>query len=108
MLYQQGDVLMKKMDCLPWPCLLKKTTDPVLAKGEATGHVHTIAPDDLSNVDIYTDENGNIFVEAKKPATIVHQEHKPVTIPEGVYQVSIVREYDHFANEAKGIRFVRD
>jgi len=37
------------------------------------------------------------------PAELTHEEHKPITIPAGIYQIRRQREYDE-----KEIRFVQD
>lgn len=34
---------------------------------------------------------------------VVHEEHYPVEVPPGDYQVGRVREYDHFAEEARRV-----
>jgi hypothetical protein len=47
--------------------------------------------------------DAGMFVASEKPFTIVHEEHKPVTIPAGKYKVKRVQEYDHFAEEAKNV-----
>lgn len=68
-----------------------------LAKGEKTGHHHTITEGDA---ELY-EENGILYLHVKSEnATLTHQEHNPIIIEEGNYQIGIVREYDHFAEEA--------
>ena len=92
---QQGDVLLKKIESLPnGATKIKK--DPrgvVLAEGEATGHFHGIQE---NGVHLYK-QNGEIFLvnESGKPVSIQHQEHKPVTVDPGVWQIGIVKEYDY-------------
>ena len=78
----------------------------VLVEGETTGHAHVITdPVDLENCDVYVDNYGNLYVEAKKSLKVSHEEHATIEIDEGIYRVRQVREYDHFAEE---IRYVRD
>lgn len=52
-----------------------------LALGEVTGHHHSIATDDPCAVEMYEDENGNVFVHQVSEAPLQHQEHKPRLIP---------------------------
>ena len=33
-----------------------------------------------------------------------HQEHKEVMIPHGIWEVTKVKEYDHFEEEARNVR----
>jgi hypothetical protein len=51
----------------------------------------------------YTSEA--LYMDAPNGATMFHEEHQPITVPPGTYVVRIVREYDHFSEEA---RYVAD
>lgn len=95
-MYQQGDVLIKKCKEVRG----KKLDHLTLAKGEATGHHHTITE---GEAELYEHE-GVLFLKVKSEnATLTHQEHHPITIPTGDYQIGIVKEYDHFAEEARSV-----
>lgn len=96
MFYQQGDVLIKKVKAVKG----KKLNHLTLAEGEATGHHHTITKGDA---ELYEHE-GTLFVKAKSDEVeLTHQEHKTVTLPKGDYEIGIVKEYDHFAEEARRV-----
>lgn len=97
MLIQQGDVLIKNAKEIKG----KKLNHKTLAKGEATGHHHTITEGD---VELYEHE-GTLFLKVKSDeATLTHQEHAAVVIPQGEYEIGIVREYDHFSEEAREVQ----
>jgi hypothetical protein len=97
MYYQQGDVLIKKVSEIKG----KKLNHLTLAKGEATGHHHTITEGDA---ELYESE-GTLFLKVNsEKATLTHQEHKTIELPKGNYEIGIVQEYDHFAEEAKKVR----
>jgi hypothetical protein len=98
MLYQQGDLLLETIETIPEG--LNKHNG-VLAEGESTGHAHKV---DLSDVDVFVSENGELYCEAKKEFTITHEEHKAITLPKGKYKVRRVLEYDHFSEEAKQVK----
>lgn len=67
----------------------------ILAEGELTGHAHrTIAEDSFVE---------NNVLAAPKGTTVKHEEHNPIKLPPGEYDISIVREYDHFAEEARQV-----
>lgn len=96
MLLQQGDVILKKVSSIKGTKLNHLT----LAKGEKTGHHHSITE---GEADLY-EENGILYLHIESEnATLTHQEHNPIVIDKGDYQIGIVREYDHFAEEARSV-----
>ena len=77
-----------------------------VAHGEVTGHSHRFdMSSHLPGIEITS--FGKIstsvgdtpeFVDiVGGPATITHEEHDALTIPQGTYQIKIVREFDHLA-----------
>ena len=100
MLYQQGDVLIEKAREIP--AGVKKKGDFVLVEGEVTGHAHRVMPQgDL--ITVY-EKDGQLFVKAKKSFCVTHEEHKTIEVPDGTYRIRKVKEYDHFAEEAREVR----
>lgn len=95
---QQGDVLIFAKDEKVKGKKLKHLT---LAEGEATGHHHTI----YSGVAclLASEDAMNLKVESET-ALLKHQEHKEFDIPQGDYEIRIVREYDHFEEEVREVR----
>jgi len=94
--YQQGDVCVKKVNKIKGA----KLNHLILAKGEKTGHQHTITQ---GEAELY-EENGVLYLRVNsKEATLTHQEHKPIVIDKGDYQIGIVREYSHFDEEARNV-----
>jgi len=101
-LIQQGDVILELVETLPKEAKRQKPRERgvVLADGETTGHAHVMAP-------MYTSLFlvGTLFyVKVEKQTTLTHEEHNHLEIPPGVYKVRQVREYDHFAEEARRVR----
>ena len=98
-MYRQGDVLLLKVEKLPNK-KRKQDTDIIL-KGEVTGHAHKVV-----NATIYfgtpvLETDGESFrsmtvmyVQAKKGAKLVHEEHGPIDLEPGIYEVRTQREYD--------------
>jgi hypothetical protein len=96
-MFQQGDVVIVKVAEVKG----KKLNHLTLAKGEATGHHHTITEGDA---ELY-DHEGTLFLKVKSDeAILTHQEHNTITLPKGDYKIGIVREYDHFSEEAKNVQ----
>lgn len=75
---------------------VKKLPRAILAHGEHTGHYHEAHGDGVA---LY--EDGTL--EAPHGAEVTHQEHHPIIVPPGIYERSIVQEYDHFAEEARNV-----
>lgn len=89
---QQGDVILKRVESLPRGILevKRKNQAAVLAEGEATGHAHRIFDVDA----IFYEKDGKFYLKNDKAVTIKHEEHKPVTIEPGIWEVGQVREKD--------------
>ena len=95
-LYRQGDVLFIPVAALPEGVPLRKRENGVVAYGEVTGHAHRLA--DLESAEVL--ECGNeLYVRVTEKglslggATFAHEEHGPITLPDGPYKVGIQREY---------------
>ena len=100
-LIQQGDVLIVSVEEMPdGKSVQPEDGNYILAKGEVTGHAHRI--ENIAGVE-FVEKDGMFYIRNKKPITVTHEEHKPVTIPSGIWKVGIVREYDHFTEEVKNI-----
>ncbi len=91
---RQGDVFIFRVGALPKDAkqVERQGGLVVLALGEATGHHHSIA--DIG-VDMFETANSvdRWLKVGTEGATLTHQEHAPVFLPEGNYVVRIQREY---------------
>jgi hypothetical protein len=94
MVYQQGDVLLKAVDRIPPKAkpVDRRNGRFILADGEVTGHAHAVV-DDVELVEL----EGTLYIRSKAPFAINHEEHHQITVPQGLWEVTRVREYDHFA-----------
>ena len=72
----------------------------VLAEGEATGHAHAIASDTARLYGAGLDVR---FLQVIGEATLTHEEHDTIVLPDGWYEVRRQREYTPEAE-----RFVAD
>lgn len=115
MLYQQGDVLFRKVDSLPEKVekaeLARRGKKIILVEGEATGHAH-VATTIYEDVDFVRDEEGNLFMKVPpgRTVTIRHDkpdgkkaEHNTLILEEGIYQVDQVQERDHWAENNRRV-----
>lgn len=92
---RQGEVLLQKIKVLP-PGLVAK--DKVLAHGEATGHSHRL----VGQCQVLTDGKTQ-FVITEAESILQHEEHKTVTVPPGLFKVTIQREYDIVRDEVRAV-----
>jgi hypothetical protein len=88
-LWRQGDVFLIAATTLP----AKGRADrrPILAEGEVTGHAHRLA--DPAAGQVFAVANQLYLEVHADTATIIHEEHGPITLPRGGYEVRIQREY---------------
>lgn len=88
-LYRQGDVLFRVAKPPKGERKIRK--DGIIMHGEATGHAHRIA--DLTSGEVY-DIGERCFLSASPAGvSIVHDEHGPIVLPGGAYEVLRQREY---------------
>ena len=89
-IYRQGDVLIKRIKAVPQTTAIKRESG-ILAFGEVTGHCHKVENLDQAEVlEIGTD----LFLRVSgDEVRIVHDEHAPINLPAGNYEVTIQREY---------------
>ncbi len=94
-IYRQGDVLIRQLPSLPAGTTPEKKADRiVLAYGEVTGHAHAIAPREAKAFTM-ADAAGAVrrFLTVAKKAFVRHEEHAPIPLPPGVYEIVQQREY---------------
>ena len=125
--YQQGDVVMFKVDDAHFNKNTRKGSDSrteyhgnqpthaIVAFGEVTGHKHQVNMKDMAKeagVTLSMGYNAKAGVDVPEgftvidaPVTITHEEHDPIKLPTGYYIVRIVREFDHIAGRS---RYVAD
>lgn len=113
---QQGDVIIITSKIPPGD--YERQTSPVVQHGEH-GHFHKIRSDfgsmfyDEKAVPKIPTEDWQILRNrgtgirylkvTEKPIDLDHEEHRTVTIPPGEYEIRIVREFDHFKEEARQV-----
>jgi len=107
---QQGDVLFQRLAKLPSEAGtnvgIYKMTDRgprlVLAEGEATGHAHILEPEGESDAQLIA-IGERMLLKLSKGGTVTHEEHKPVRLEAGIWQVGRVREYDYLNQVTRAV-----
>ena len=84
--FRQGDVLLMSTDRIEG----RKLTHLILAEGEVTGHKHQITS---GEAELREQDGKLILIVSSETATLSHEEHKPIQIPQGTWIVRTQREY---------------
>ena len=93
---RQGDVILLPVEQINGQELPHLT----LAEGEVTGHSHRIS----DGVAQLYEKHGQLYLQVlSETATLTHEEHQPIDLPQGSWMVRIQREY-----EPQGWRYVAD
>ncbi len=65
----------------------------ILARGEATGHAHRIV-DEFAEVRTHPwDTARYLVVDGVEPVTLEHEEHDPILVEPGAWEIRRQREY---------------
>lgn len=87
--WRQGDVFIIAVKSIPEGHRIARR--PVLAEGEVTGHAHRLMRAESGSL---FSVGGGTYLEVFEPgATVMHEEHGPIELPSGTYEVRIQREY---------------
>jgi hypothetical protein len=71
----------------------------VLAEGESTGHMHAVEDNEAELMRI----GERMILSLGKPATVTHQEHGPITLDAGLWEIGRVQEYDYWSKMARTV-----
>ena len=99
---QHGDVIIRGIASLPKGVkpVARRNGAIIVAEGEATGHHHVITQKGATLMEL----KGELYLEVTEPVTITHEEHKPLPIPEGIYHIGKVKEYDYLGDMERQVR----
>lgn len=89
MLWRHGDVLIAQTPSIPE--FATRASSPILVRGEITGHSHRI--EDSTTAEVWVARNGELYLKILAATRVIHEEHKPITLPPGNYRVWQQREY---------------
>ena len=99
---RQGDVLLVRVQEIPGDessVTSERVADRhVLAEGEATGHAHVVVGEGLRLAEWrrarrWVGPEFRRYLVVPAEATLAHEEHLPLELSEGVYEVRRQREY---------------
>ena len=92
---RQGDVLIKPVSSIPAGLAEVPREDGrlILAHGEVTGHAHVVSCPEARMFGSLTADDGPRFIDVPRPTSVVHDEHAPLGLAAGFYEVRRQREY---------------
>lgn len=131
-MYRQGDVLLIPVDRITYEAAkgMKRAKEGdkegerwILARGEKSGHHHAVPVADAEFIErtrapfpgeargrLRADQPDNTadvvdhFLRVRSVTTLTHEEHAPITLPAGDYQVVLQREFDPIAESERAER----
>lgn len=101
-IYRHGDV-----DIIPTDKKVSgnKSKSVILAYGEVTGHKHVLsALDKKTFIQQVLGEAEHLIKISNGRAQLTHQEHSPLILSPGTYEVKIEREYDPFLKKINEVK----
>lgn len=90
-LVRQGDLLLVPVVAVPGQARKIGSGRLVLLRGESAGHAHVVE-DECASLHGWGSLRF-LKIEGERPASLVHEEHDPLTVWPGVYEVRRQREY---------------
>lgn len=97
---QQGDVQLLRLTKIPdGEHKIISKGRCILAHGES-GHSHIIEDDEAELIQI----GERMLLKLEKEATLVHEEHGPITLSPGIWEIGQVIEKDWFNDMVSPVR----
>ena len=93
--WRQGDIYFVQLDEEIDPAGATPVKSGIIAKGELTGHSHRVSQSSIAAGALLCLVGRSMFLRSPQAgATIVHDEHGPIELPEGSYAVVPQQEFD--------------
>ncbi len=93
--WRQGDIYFVKLDHNGDLSRATPVKDGVIARGEQTNHAHRVSKQSLAaGAALVLLDRAMYLKTPEAGATIVHEEHGPITLPHGDYAVLRQQEFD--------------
>ena len=93
--WRQGDIFFVRLEDNFNLNEGKSIKNGIIARGETTNHAHRVAASSLVAGAVLYALGREMYLRTQEAgATIVHEEHKPVELPSGVYAVVNQQEFD--------------
>lgn len=100
--YRHGDVILKPVNKAEGK-EISRGLEFTAALGEATGHHHTFYASPGAEIVAYQGFNEERYAEIVGEVVLKHQEHGPIKVKPGSYEIIIKREYDYAEEEIRNV-----
>jgi hypothetical protein len=114
---RHGDVFLKPVEKLPEiqeylkdRTNIKTRNSKIILTGEVTGHAHRMTEGEYEIIDYYEhtwrSEKPVVthsFLEVKEESIVTHEEHGPLPITPGLYEIIRARDFDYAANLSRRV-----
>lgn len=98
---QQGDVALERVKILPKGTKKdQRKGDIILAKGSATDHAHRIKS---KTAELHRIKDQAFLVVKGASADLTHEEHKTISIPKGIWEVTHIHEHDYLTDMTRQV-----
>ena len=93
--WRQGDIFFVKLEETANAGQGAPLKNGVIARGETTGHTHRVSKASLAAAAVLYALARSLYLRSpEQGATVVHEEHKPIQLPAGIYAIVRQREFD--------------
>jgi hypothetical protein len=93
--WRQGDIYFVKVEEDSENATGTAVKSGIIAKGETTGHAHRVSPSAIAAGALLYLVGRSMFLRApEQGAAIVHDEHRRIDLPKGLYAVVPQQEFD--------------
>jgi hypothetical protein len=95
---QHGDLLLVSASIPKKAKLVKAEDGFIVEQGEGV-HAHIL--ESVADVEIYSDDDGTLYLKVNAPTKLLHEEHGCQVLTPGIYKKDIEREWDYELKEAR-------
>jgi hypothetical protein len=96
---QQGDLLMTPIDKLSDEGKSISVGKCILAHGESS-HSHVVEDEEAELIQI----GERMLLKLGRQATVKHEEHGPIALAPGIWEIGRVNEYDYFKDMVRKVQ----
>ncbi len=114
LIFRQGDIILKRISTEKFLNLERATNlnlsgyaqvrSNTVAHGEATGHQHKFTSGQVLLFKVNAGhKDPTLALIQSEQATLSHQQHLPIQVPQGLYQITRERTYNQFEKRLETI-----
>src|SRR6266496_736881 len=98
--WQQGDVIGRRLRKMPAGEKKPVASGRILLAHGESGHSHVVDDEEAQLIQI----GHRMLLRLGRSAVLVHQEHKPIALEPGIWEICRVREFDYFKQMVRQVK----